>query len=71
MPSKDLKRALFLAHNNTHSTSRIFRNVELIKRETESPEITKRLDAIEVSCRECREQVDELYLIIKKYQDGK
>lgn len=60
------KDAIMIAHNNTHSTSRIFRNVELIRRENISPEIEKRLSAIETACKECREQVDELYQIIKK-----
>jgi hypothetical protein len=58
------KDALMIAHNNTHSTSRIFRNVELIRRENTSNDIEKRLNAIEIACRECKEQVDKLYKII-------
>ena len=58
------KDALMIAHNNTHSTSRIFRNVELIRRENTSIDIEKRLNAIEIACRECKEQVDTLYKII-------
>jgi hypothetical protein len=61
------KDAIMIAHNNTHSTSRIFRNVELIRRclPNTSSEIENRLMAIETACRECREQVDKLYEIIK------
>jgi hypothetical protein len=60
------KNVLMIAHNNTHSTSRIFRNVELIRRENISPEIEKRLIAIETACKECRDQVDSLYNIFKE-----
>lgn len=65
MDSK-LKQAMLIAHNNTHSTSRIFRNVELIKREDiDYSVIERRLTAIENAARECRDQVDELYGLIK------
>ena len=61
-----LKQAVLIAHDNSHSTSRILRNVELIKREDiDSSVIEKRLLAIEKAARECREQVDELYKLIK------
>lgn len=61
-----IKAALMIAHNNTHSTSRIFRNITLIRKETNTQDIEKRLQAIEKSCRECREQVDQLYKIISE-----
>lgn len=61
----NIKKAIMIAHNNTHSTSRIFRNVELISKETDSIIIEKRLKAIEEATRECRQQVDELYKLIK------
>jgi len=61
-----LKQAMFIAHNNTHSTSRIFRNIELIKREdVDCSIIEKRLLAIETACIECKNQVNELYNLIK------
>jgi hypothetical protein len=62
---KDMLLAIMIAHNNTHSTSRIFRNVELISKETDPIIIEKRLKAIEEATRECRQQVDELYKLIK------
>lgn len=63
-----IKQAMLIAHNNTHSTSRIFRNIELIKREdVDYTIIEKRLIDIENACKECRNQVDELYNLIKNY----
>jgi hypothetical protein len=65
-----LKKAIMIAHNNTHSTSRIFRNVELIKREDiDFSVIENRLNAIELATRECRQQVDSLYNLIKEYEN--
>jgi hypothetical protein len=63
------KDVLKICHDNTHSTSRIFRNIELIKREDiDWTVIEKRLEAIEKSAIECREQIDKLYLIIKNHE---
>lgn len=60
------KAVLKICHDNTHSTSRIFRNIELIKREDiDWSVIEKRLKAIEEAALECREQVDKLYSIFK------
>jgi hypothetical protein len=59
------KDILMVAHNNTHSTSRIFRNIELIRRTEISDEVNTRLSRIETACQECREQVDTLYEISK------
>ncbi len=60
-----LKQAILIAHNNTHSTSRIFRSVELIRRENITDIVEKRLLIIENATRECRKQIDELYILIK------
>jgi hypothetical protein len=59
------KDILMLVHNNTHSTSRIFRNIELIRKTEVSDEVDIRLSRIETACIECREQVDALYEIFK------
>ena len=59
------KDILMIVHNNTHSTSRIFRNIELVRRNEVSEEIDKRLSNIEIACTECRQQVDTLYEISK------
>jgi len=60
-----MKDILMIVHHNTHSTSRIFRNIELIRRNEVSDEINKRLSNIETACTECRQQVDTLYEISK------
>ena len=63
--------AAMLAHNNTHSTSRILRNIKLIRQHMEDAAEVKRdviefrLHKIEQACYECQDQVDELYLIAK------
>jgi hypothetical protein len=62
------KDVLKISHDNTHSTSRIFRNVKLLKKDIANDnwgDVEKRLDAIEKAATECREQVDKLYLIFK------
>lgn len=64
-----IKQAILIAHNNTHSTSRIFRNIKLLKKDIADNNwggVEKRLDAIEQACTECRSQVDELYNLIKE-----
>lgn len=53
-------------HDNTHSTSRIFRNVELIKKINEGNLIiNEKLTQIEIATRECRNQIDILYETFK------
>ena len=62
---------LKICHDNTHSTSRIFRNIELIKRENiDLSLIENRLNAIGKSAIECREQIDKLYLIFKENDEN-
>jgi hypothetical protein len=56
----NLKKAMLIAHDNTHSTSRILRNVKLIKEEVDAATIEKILKVIEEASIECRNQVDEL-----------
>lgn len=64
--NEKLKKALWLAHNNTHSTSRILRNVKLIREKRfDLKTLDERLNFIEEACLQCREQVDELYKLIK------
>ena len=59
------KEAALIAHNNTHSTSRIFRNVALIRLHDDvSDRVKNRLKAIEDACYECRQQVDDMYKLI-------
>lgn len=63
------KDILKICHDNTHSTSRIFRNIMLLKKDIENNNwsgVENRLDAIEKAAMECREQVDNLYLIFKE-----
>jgi hypothetical protein len=64
-----IRKAMLIAHNNTHSTSRIFRNLELIKNQGVSDDIQKRLNAIEDACTECRKQVDDLYTLLTSTQN--
>lgn len=65
-----IKKSLKIAHDNTHSTSRIFRNIELIKKEdVDCSIIENRLTAIENAARECITQVDVLYKIIKELEN--
>ena len=60
-----------LAHNNTHSVSRILRNIKLIREHMQDAASIKtdvielRLQKIEEACNECKEQVDQFYLITK------
>ena len=60
-----------LAHNNTHSVSRILRNIKLIREHMQDAASIKadvielRLQKIEQACNECKEQVDQFYLITK------
>ena len=66
-------KILMIAHNNTHSTSRIFRNIKLLKKDIANDNwgnVEKRLDVIEKCAMECRQQVDELYLYIKNETNG-
>lgn len=61
------KSLLKQCHDNTHSTGRILRNVELIRRTgLVTEEIETRLKIIEQSTLECRKQVDEIYLNFKE-----
>ncbi len=60
------KKAIMISHNNTHSLSRIYRSVELIRRKNPSDDIEELLKRIVIATTECRYQVDELYQIITK-----
>ena len=61
-----IKKAVLIAHNNTHSTSRILRNLKLIReKKFDTKTFEERLSLIEEACLECRNQVDELYKLIK------
>lgn len=61
-----VKKAMLIAHNNTHSTSRILRQLKLIRRDNELKEkLDIRLSYIEEATLECIDQVNELYKIIK------
>lgn len=73
---RELKRAIMVAHNNTHSVGRIYRNVKLIRElinnfslvrigKNELDELERRLEVIERASNQCQNQVDELYNIIK------
>ena len=66
------KEAALIAHNNTHSTSRIFRNVALIRLHDDvSDRVKDRLQIIESACMDCRQQVDDMYnLIVSKPSIG-
>ena len=65
-----IKIAIKYAHDNTHSTSRILRNIKLIRRDNElSDRVENRLKNIEDATIECINQVDKLYNLISKMNE--
>lgn len=68
MKSKEFKSVLLKqCHDNTHSVSRILRNIEFLKKEDISKErYEKCISNIEQSALECQNQLDTLYLKYKE-----
>lgn len=62
-----IKKAMLIAHNNTHSVGRIIRAADYFLRDPNCTEERKQksLDAIITAANECKKQVDELYSLIK------
>jgi len=63
------KIVLKQCHDNTHSVSRILRNIKLIKQDNIDSSIEKRLNFIEEAALQCKNQVDVLYNEFKKLEN--
>ena len=67
-----IKKALKIIHDNNHSTSRIIRNIDLIKRkEFDFSTLDERLEIIKNSTLECRNQIDNFYSLLKEENGNK